>query len=224
MTTQSPHSYLLSLDSLGLPFLCFDAEFQPSYLNSEAAKLLEIRNRTNVEEYSELIEPLCVLIRSAASSSSSKRKLSPQQYALTPHTVELKTNSGRCFQALCNPREIQLPKGDDLVEAWAVSFRDLSPLEPFLQSIEQTRRQRSLVVLAASILDRTTLIDNSGEGFIKAYQDLQAGLQFDTKSQAVLCRFATSGYAHHSIDSTYLQYRIGVVSRPEGSTCRPRSH
>lgn len=187
------------LDQLELPFVVFDAQFNPVILSTSGARLLDFGPNDSLRQHTKLIEPLQEFAkrwlpaeRSAAAKPAAERLAAQStggqstwgpggqgQFRHRLEELEMVTASGRSFQALAFLRGSPVVSADaiaagDLGEQMpgVVLFQDLTYFQPFFNTIEQSRRNRSLIVLMSSLLGARVDL-GSGAGAFSKYLEAE---------------------------------------------------
>ena len=164
---------LSALDSLDLAFVFFDESATARFLSARAALLFDARERHALDQYENLFSPLQQLARGALTEDSGLRG---PETAPVIEELELCGASGRQFLAVCYAKQLQHSPGGGIFSeqrGTAVIFHDISYFSPFFKTIEQSRRNRALIVLASSVLGRALALDPGQNELISAYQDAE---------------------------------------------------
>lgn len=169
---------LATLDSLALAFVLFDESGTPTFLSSQAAKLLDLTHRQDPKDLSQLLEPLAEVLRTSlcwkqASSNAIRSDLKNNFFSEQGTEIHLKTRNYNYLNALAYAGKLQIPYfsvptsevsnvEDKPKYYFAVMFHPTSHLEPFrktLQTIYCTRSLFLLATCASENLDKSHLID-----------------------------------------------------------------
>ncbi|MCB0325175.1 MAG: hypothetical protein KDD69_16445 [Bdellovibrionales bacterium] len=159
------------LDTLEVPAVVLGEDGGALLLSSQGAATLEIRDRTVLGPYTELLQPLADIAASRRGDAT-RRSASLARGAAASTRIrelELTTASGRAFPALAYSRLLRL---DDQEPAVCI-FHDLGMLEPFFRSIESSRRSRTVALMVASYLGRSIVFDPRAKGVAREYHEAE---------------------------------------------------
>lgn len=170
---------LAPFDALELAFVYLDVAFQPRYLSTQAAKLLMVRNRNELELLLPLLDPIISFaksangkLRSAGTFSGLNRELLRPGGSAPSEELRLTTTDDRPLTVLghCHAITAQQLFGGRAGDASAepgpeetfgngsvVVLHNLAPYQPLLRVVEQQRRARALIVLAFAELDTPSM-------------------------------------------------------------------
>lgn len=168
-TAKLDTAFFSRLDAFEQAFVFLDDENQARFLSAKASRLLEIRRGEDLSTHQAVLEPLLNFNLKAKKRSSPQSFASPQGNEFIEE-CSVTTTSGRCFQAVAFSRAFEFP---DFPEARIVVFHDLSVLNPFLKAIEQSRKNRALILLASAHLGRNLLFDHQGKDLSAEYENLE---------------------------------------------------
>lgn len=131
----------LLLDHLDLAVLGLSAELKPVFLSSRAAKLLLLRERTDLEEFTGLLSPLIDFCRREQSRTTLAASTKLEELSLS-------AKDGRRVSVLAYSRPVT---GREPF-AFAVVFFDRAPFDPFFALLDQGRRLRAGIVLSSALI------------------------------------------------------------------------
>jgi hypothetical protein len=159
-----------AISQIDIAALISDLDGRPLRLSSTAAEILNIKAGEPLAPYRDIIDKLV--------DPSILRNFAPDPLAsLRPANIrelELTTSSGRSFKALSYTKRVRLNTGSsDVLEVLISVFHDLTYLEPFFWTIEQSRRNRAIIVLSSSFFGQSILFDGSGKDIIQTYKALE---------------------------------------------------
>lgn len=159
-----------ALSQIDIAVLISDLDGNPLRLSATAAETLKLKAGEPLEANREILDKLV--------DPSILHKLDSDPLAsLRPANIrelELSTSSGRVFKALSYTKRVRLSDGEnDTREVLVSVFHDLTYLEPFFWTIEQSRRNRAIIVLSSSFFGQSILFDGSGKEVIQTYKALE---------------------------------------------------
>ena len=180
-----------ALDALDLPFLYVDSKGSARFLSSRAAQLLGLRERRDFSQNLALLQPLLDLAaKNSVTGSVSLRRA--QSMSQNVAELLLYAADKHCFNALAFTKPLSVvgraplapvdgiqpsslsPSAEAAAKAGtAVIFHDLSIFEPFFHTIEQSRRNRAVLVLGSSLFGRSLLYTSSGSDTVSVYQAIE---------------------------------------------------
>src|SRR5438132_68180 len=105
---------LATLDSLALAFLVFDESGIPTFLSSQAAKLLDLTHRQDPKDLSQLLDPLAEVLRTSlcwkqASSNDIRSDLKNSVFSEQGVEILLKTRNNNYLKAFAYAGKLQIP-------------------------------------------------------------------------------------------------------------------
>ncbi len=163
-------TYFARLDAFEQAFVFLDEDNQALFLSAKACRLLEIRRGEDLNQHQAVLEPLLEF------SEKSRKIRSRHVLDASPandifEECELSTASGRSFHAVVFSRPFEFA---DFPDATIVVFHDLTVLDPFLKAIEQSRKNRALLLLASCHVGRNLLFDHQGKDLSTQYENLES--------------------------------------------------
>ena len=188
---------LSALDALELAWVYFTPEFEAQFLSRRAAQALYITNRHEIGQYQSVLAPLASLAEILSKKRPDASWLEGTRHFEGVNIAELtlETADARSIPVLAFAKtflvRVATEEGTG-VPGYIVVFHDLSILEPFFKTIEQSRRLRTLLVLTASVLGRPIDFESVKDGSDKAIRSAEAEFfrmlpnAFDAVAQADL--------------------------------------
>ena len=164
---------LQNLDSLDLPFIYFDPGLKADFISARAASCLSIRHRTQLELYSRILAPLQGFARQCLGAALSRPFNAGLNQGREFSELALATAEGRQLSAFAYSSPLRISKcfsEQETEEGIVVVFYELTYLEPFLRTIEQSRKNRAIIVLASSIVGKPLALELDSTNLIKQYQ------------------------------------------------------
>lgn len=178
---------LTFLDSLGLHFLCLDADKQPSYISSAAAKFFELDNADLAKAGAVIVAPLIELAYQVQmDTANAVRRLTGLPSHPNIHALNLLTAKGRQRSVVAFTERLGSERNyeDALIDRdfhTVVFFYDLSPLDAVSMILRQARicrelylqsvikllhfEKRNSLLTATNNPEETTALESKSEGY-----------------------------------------------------------